>query len=189
MRIPGISKTPIPGKGLGLTAEVYIPAGTIVWIPCPSCRWVNHPSLEMLPDEERCYLIELGYYLSDGSILLPCADFCFINHSCEANVLDSLRGLALCVADIAPGEELTYDYRVFIYEPPWSFECKCGTGSCAGRISSQCEIPWDLRSLWETRLDPALKKVNKIRQPLRHLLYADGMPRSTMPGPPAGSPS
>lgn len=189
MRIPGVAKASILGKGFGLIAEVHISVGTIVWIPCQSCRRVDSRFLHMFPEEERDYLVELGYYLSDGSILLPCSDFCFINHSCEANILDSLRGFALCVSKVAPGEELTYDYRVFVHEPPWSFDCKCSSKPCIGRISPSPEIPANLLSIWERRLAPALKAVNVVVQPLAYLLDSAGQPRFMMPGPPAGSPS
>lgn len=183
MRIPGIRKVPCGVKGLGLVAEVDIPAGTVVWIPCPACRRWTADELAALPPTEREQILELGYYLSDGAVLLPCGDFCSINHSCAANVLDSLRGFDLAVEDIRAGEELTYDYRVFRYEPEWQFPCACGADRCIGTVRSARSIPAELAASWEARLAPALARMGHVPQPL-----GDPFAGPLLPGPPAGSP-
>ena len=43
--------------------------------------------------------------------------------------------------DIAPDEELFWDYRTSINEPGWAVPCTCGTSLCRGRIQSYCDLP------------------------------------------------
>ena len=52
-----------------------------------------------------------GYTKADGSYLVPCDEINYLNHSCNASVLDSGRGFDIVVKDIAKGEEATHDYR------------------------------------------------------------------------------
>jgi hypothetical protein len=58
-----------------------------------------------------------------------------MNHSCEPNC--GVRGSAAVVArrDIGPGEELTFDYGT-TDTVDLHMECKCGTPSCRGVITS-----------------------------------------------------
>jgi hypothetical protein len=68
----------------------------------------------------------------------------FINHSCEPNceaVQDADSGAIWIVAlrDIAPGEELTYDYRYELDEEDEDaarrrYPCRCGSPRCRGTI-------------------------------------------------------
>jgi hypothetical protein len=74
----------------------------------------------------------------------------FINHSCEPNCRVEFRpdGRAMSVAlrDIAPGEELTFDYATTTTReglqafPAWRFACACGTPACRGEVSCAEEI-------------------------------------------------
>jgi hypothetical protein len=71
------------------------------------------------------------------------------NHSCDPNAL--IRGKVDMIArrDIAPGEEITFDYaatvRPSFYTMVWSMRCRCGSPSCRGRIT-------DIRSINATTL-------------------------------------
>lgn len=59
-----------------------------------------------------------------------------INHSCAPNCeSQSIRGRIWIVAarDIAPGEELTYDYG-FSYSEYRAHPCRCGAAECPGFI-------------------------------------------------------
>jgi SET domain-containing protein len=59
-----------------------------------------------------------------------------INHSCAPNCeAQHIRGHIWIVAlrDLAPGEELTYDYG-FDYDEWRDHPCRCGAGECAGYI-------------------------------------------------------
>lgn len=57
-----------------------------------------------------------------------------LNHSCEPNL--GLQGQIAFVAmrDIAPGEELTFDYAMTDDEP-YEMACRCGSKDCRGVIT------------------------------------------------------
>jgi hypothetical protein len=63
-----------------------------------------------------------------------------INHSCDPNCESKLincdgtfRIFILCLADIAPGEELSYDYK--ISKDGGRIPCRCGAVNCRGRMN------------------------------------------------------
>jgi SET domain-containing protein len=69
-----------------------------------------------------------------------------INHSCAPNCEAQMdRGRIWIVArrDIAPGEELTYDYG-FSFSESRHHPCRCGARECAGFIVEQAQR-WRLR--------------------------------------------
>ena len=66
----------------------------------------------------------------------------FINHSCDPNcdaVIDDARIFIEAIRDIAPGEELAYDYAYVLEErhtpaAKKRFPCSCGAATCRGTI-------------------------------------------------------
>lgn len=66
----------------------------------------------------------------------------FVNHSCAPNLGFSDGSTALyTLRDIAPGEELCFDYSTTMNEPGWSMRCLCGSSDCRGLIQSFDELP------------------------------------------------
>jgi SET domain-containing protein len=69
-----------------------------------------------------------------------------INHSCAPNCEAQAGGdriWIVAVRDIAPGEELTYDYG-FDYAEGWDHPCRCGAPECAGYIVNRAQR-WRVR--------------------------------------------
>ena len=66
----------------------------------------------------------------------------FVNHGCDPNcesVIESRRVFIEAIRDIAPGEELTYDYQIQREpsDPPnvdAIFACRCGAPACRGTM-------------------------------------------------------
>jgi SET domain-containing protein len=66
----------------------------------------------------------------------------YVNHSCDPNCeADEIGGriFITSIRDIAPGEELTYDYNMEAPSPlprDWRrrYACRCGTARCRGTI-------------------------------------------------------
>lgn len=66
----------------------------------------------------------------------------WINHSCSPNCESDVIGGRVvidAVRDIAPGEELTYDYRLQLEEPHTAaakaeHPCRCGARACRGTM-------------------------------------------------------
>ncbi len=85
------------------------------------------------------YLFGLG----DGSIVIDGhAAAMFINHSCDANCeTEEKKGRVWITAirDIAPGEEVTYDYCLYDGGDDEA-ACNCGAEKCRGTMYSPEEI-------------------------------------------------
>lgn len=69
-----------------------------------------------------------------------------INHSCEPN-LAFLEGTLVLRAlrDLAPGEELSFDYVTAMDLPGWGFACACGAPTCRGWVTGWTDAPVALR--------------------------------------------
>jgi SET domain-containing protein len=67
----------------------------------------------------------------------------FINHSCDPNCeTDEIHGHVWIIAlrDIRPGEELTYDYKLYSGDDDDPALCFCGSTNCRGTMYSEEEI-------------------------------------------------
>ncbi|MFB3813477.1 MAG: SET domain-containing protein [Terriglobales bacterium] len=66
----------------------------------------------------------------------------FVNHSCDPNCEteedDQGRVWIVALRDIAPGEELTYDYR--LYDGEGDEPCFCRSRHCRGTMYSPSEV-------------------------------------------------
>ncbi|MFI9318407.1 SET domain-containing protein [Kitasatospora aureofaciens] len=155
---------------VGLFSVRPIPAGTVIWLPCPKCsRWSTEEIAE-LPEERFAALDKYGHLLADGSLLLPCLGAYLMNHSCEANVLDLGLDFGLAVRDIAAGEEVTCDYATFVEDEGWSMECNCRTASCRDQVTTAQGADQRLREQWRGRIDAVLPLVASVEQPLHDVL-------------------
>jgi uncharacterized protein len=163
-------------KGKGLFAKDLIPKGTAVYFECTQCIRVSKDDFEsMLTKEKKSYILKYAYRKTDGSYLLPCDEIIYLNHSCNANILDSRKGLDIVVNDIAKGEEATYDYRIFFHSDEFEFECMCGEDNCCKVVKSIDDQPQAQRSelmkFWKRRVDDALICIDKVeQQPLKDKL-------------------
>ena len=118
---------PIGEKGWGSFSREPIAAGETVaafggWV-------VSGAVLQTLADDRqhRSIQVDTDLYLVSAETPEP-GDM--LNHSCEPNC--GLLGQMLLVAmrDIAPGEELCFDYATCDASDYDEFCCKCGTPSC-----------------------------------------------------------
>ncbi len=69
----------------------------------------------------------------------------FLNHSCEPNagVVDDTVVIAL--RDIAPGEEITFDYSTTMSEQFETMQCLCGRPNCRQVIGDFHDLPHTLK--------------------------------------------
>ena len=120
---------PAGGKGWGSFVTEPISAGETVaafggWV-------VERRALSALSDDRQSRSIQIDedlYLVSDetpepGDML---------NHSCEPNC--GLQGSQILVAmrDIAPGDELSFDYAMCDASDYDEFRCLCGSPACRG---------------------------------------------------------
>lgn len=158
-----------PGKGRGLFAKRFIPRGTIVFFECPKCKVMPKSEFQKLSPKQKERLLFHAYTRKDGSVVQSCGLSKYMNHSCDANILDTGKGFDIVVRDIRKGEEATYDYRTF-YDEDWGFQCRCGAPDCCGTFACRHPLPRGLRAKWDRLLKPALEQARLVPQPLRDQL-------------------
>lgn len=134
MTAPQLEVRDAGAKGRGLFAVNAIPAktklldlgGTIF-------------STANLPDGDDWMALQIGddqWLCSQGNHLDD-----FANHSCDPNAGFLTAELSLwALRNIAPGEEITWDYSTSINEPGWHLACQCGSPVCRNRIVSWHEL-------------------------------------------------
>lgn len=130
---PKLEPVARPDKGgHGLIARKAITAGErlLVW----GGAIVDQTRLAALPEilQRRSVQVDEGLYLVTPVDDEP-ADF--INHSCDPNA--GLQGQLTVVAmrDIAPGEEVCFDYAMTDASPYDQFTCSCDTKHCRGNVT------------------------------------------------------
>ena len=131
-------------QGLGAFATSRIPAGTRL-IEYAGERLTPAMADERYPDlpgeRHHTYLFAI-----DDDVVIDAAvdgnDARWINHSCDPNcdaVVDDGRIWIETIRDVAPGEELAYDYAYELEErhtprAKKRFPCNCGARSCRGTL-------------------------------------------------------
>jgi len=66
----------------------------------------------------------------------------FMNHACEPNVhLDVEHRVAVAIASIVAGDELTFFYPSTEWMMASPFDCHCGSPRCIGWIAGASQVP------------------------------------------------
>ena len=103
-----------PIHGIGVFTPVALPANTIIWEFSPDIDWRLSPDeLERFPEPYQDKL-RMYCYLEASGLYVFCGDNAkYMNHSFEPNCDDGNGPCTVAKRDIAAGEELTCDYRLF----------------------------------------------------------------------------
>lgn len=160
------------GKGYGLFAKKDIPKGTVVFFECSQCKIIPKAKFDKMSVAQKEKLLFHAYTRKDGSVVHPCGDSIYMNHSCDPNVLDTGKGFDIVVRDIKKGQEATYDYRVF-YDKDWGFECQCGAKNCCETFTCRRPLAPGVKAFWEKAIHPAMKRISKVSQPLQESLLKE----------------
>lgn len=153
-------------RGKGLFAKDFVPRGTIAFFECQRCKRISKDDFELLAKDEKIFVQRYGYTKADGSYLVPCDEIIYLNHSCNANILDSGHGFDIVVRDIAKDEEATYDYRLFHDSDELAFQCLCGEDVCCKVVRCIHPPSKELANFWNRRINSAIERMNSVHQPL-----------------------
>lgn len=82
----------------------------------------------------RSIQVEEDLFLLGGEPLEPGE---MLNHACDPNSGLSGSSMLLAMRDIAPGEEIAYDYATSDGGDYDEFDCCCGSPACRGRITGR----------------------------------------------------
>jgi SET domain-containing protein len=121
----------------GCYTDAPIRKGTLI-VEYVGERLTYEQADELYDDFANTYLFGLdgGKHIIDGYGVAA-----FVNHSCDPNCeTDQIRGKMWIIAlrDIAPGEELTYDYN--LYDGKDDAPCFCRMASCRGSMYSAAHL-------------------------------------------------
>ena len=141
---PPIDIRPSRIQGLGGFATRAIPAGTRL-IEYAGRRLSPAEADALYPDDDGERHHTFLFAIDDDVVIDAAVDgnaARFINHSCDPNcdaVVDGGRIWIETVRDVAPGEELAYDYAYVLEErhtpaAKRRFPCHCGSTGCRGTI-------------------------------------------------------
>ena len=98
---------------------------------------------------ERGYDLEHMMQVGYDQFRLPTGSIeDFFNHSCDPNIGIRLKAngqIILALRDIAPHEELTYDFSTYQNNPHERMRCLCGAPNCRGMIGNFSSLPLALQ--------------------------------------------
>jgi hypothetical protein len=91
-------------------------------------------------------LRSLSLQVEDELFLVPeqLGEGDYVNHSCDPNAGLSGQICLVAMRNIAPGEEIRFDYAMCDSLPYDEFDCECGEPSCRGRVTGG---DWKIREL------------------------------------------
>ena len=114
--------------GVRLVSTEAIPRGR-VFFAIRDYREVPAPTYQTIQVGPSRHIEELGV-------------IAHLNHSCRPNVLVHIGRLeCIALADVAPGEELTFFYPSTEWEMARPFACQCGAPECVGRVTGARSLP------------------------------------------------
>ena len=71
-----------------------------------------------------------------------------LNHSCQPNIGIRNAFRLIAMRDIAPDEELCYDYAM-AEDGQWQLDCQCGSPNCRGRMAGFAALPESVRESYQ----------------------------------------
>jgi hypothetical protein len=131
-----------PGGQRGVFARVALAKGELIAIFGGAVYpWEG---LMALPEGLR----SLSLQVEDELFLVPeqLGEGDYVNHSCNPNAGLSGQICLVAMREIAPGEEVRFDYAMCDSLPYDEFDCECEEANCRGRITGG---DWKIKELQE----------------------------------------
>ncbi|MDP4826457.1 MAG: SET domain-containing protein [Flavobacteriales bacterium] len=157
-----------PEVGYGVVAREFIPKGTITWV-------LDELDREFTPEQFNAFdpayqeILDTYCFRNNKGNLVLCWDHArYVNHSFNANCLSTAYDFEIAIRDIHPGELLTDDYGYLNINRPFR-GIEEGT-------KRKTVYPDDLvryHKVWDKKVISAFPLINKVKQPLAHLLSDD----------------
>jgi SET domain-containing protein len=127
-------------EGRGLFASAAIRQGESIWRKDPGEKTYSQAEIDRLTAAQKknfynyCYQTgpDQFYGTPDGN---AGDDADYMNHSCSPNTWFEADGSMTAMRDIAPGEEITYDYATSESRANFRLRCRCGSPLCRGTVA------------------------------------------------------
>ena len=153
---PKLAVEPMPEKnGFGVVAKEPIAAGetVVVW----GGRIFDRATVAQMNDRERIYVLQVEedlFLAADGPV--EAAEY--VNHSCHPNVGVHGQMALVALRDIAPGEEICFDYAMSESNEFTEFPCACGAENCRGQVSGSDWRRPELQRRYAGHFSPYLQR-------------------------------
>jgi SET domain-containing protein len=115
-----VKQSTVPGAGLGIFADEFIPKGKVTWRFCPGYDLVvPKDDLLRFSEASRAQFLNYCYFDSERKHFVLCGDDArFLNHSDNPNLAEKwdetdTEGYEVASRDIEAGEELFVNYYEF----------------------------------------------------------------------------
>ena len=110
-----IAASTIPGAGQGVFLDEAVARGRIVVAPDAIPRTYTWTEIDRSPERDEILPSVVRWFEDHYTVTPDWPDECFVNHAFEPNGIWHL-GFVFAARDLAPGEELTVDYRHLLGE-------------------------------------------------------------------------
>ena len=143
---------PSPGHGVGVFAARNFPAGSEIMQDREGDFFERLITLDEL---KRSAIFDYALQVGEDAYRVPSGGIeDFTNHSCTPNtglrqVDDGIVVIAL--SDIAPHDEITFDYSTWQTATALEFKCCCGAPNCRGTIAGFSSLPPRLQKYYIER--------------------------------------
>jgi hypothetical protein len=176
---PKLAARPVPHKGgMGVFAVEPVARGEVLamW----GGRVVPVEQIYQFDEQQRHYIIQVeeGLFLTPSD---PTEAAEYVNHSCDPSA--GLNGQIALVAlrDIAPGEEVCFDYAMSESHALFEFECRCGSPSCRGWVRADDWLDAELQHRYAGYFSPYLQRRIDTQRRAEALASADEAARARLP--------
>ena len=131
----------VPGYGRGMFATCTIRAGEVLWAEDPEDPRYHAREIAEWPADVQTFFLRWSYQIDDEWFAGPrgpedLVDSDYMNHSCDPNAWWVDQSTISARRDIAPGEQVTFDYATSENRPEYGFECRCGATACPVLVAS-----------------------------------------------------
>ena len=161
----------LPGQ-VGLFAARGIRKGAIIapasdfderLVPFKAIQNVNPTTRKKI--KAHCIAGENGIWMPSHYNLNRISIQWYMNHSCNPNVVFDHNEDFVARNNIAPGDELVWDFGTGFDHPRWRLECNCGEGNCRGVVTgSDWRLP-ELQIRYKGHFTRIIqKKINQLQQ-------------------------
>jgi len=155
---PTLEMRPSPIAGMGAFATQPIPIGATVAV-WGGVVYTHAGLLVGMANLDTVAILDDGLYLADPADE-PLAEEYAINHSCDSNLWMGDAITLVARRDIAPGEELTADYALWLCEVDWRLDvCQCGSPLCRGKVTADDWRLPELQARYAGHFTPYLNRL------------------------------
>jgi uncharacterized protein len=153
---PKLAARPAPHKG-GMGVFAIEPVGRGEVLAMWGGRVVTVEEIYRFDEQQRHYMIQIEeeLFLTPSD---PTEAAEYVNHSCDPSAGLNGQIALLALRDIAPGEEICFDYAMSESHSLFEFECRCGSPRYRGWLRADDWLDPELQRRYAGYFSPYLQR-------------------------------